>query len=300
MIQSILNGEYLAKDANGEPLKIKKDAFQELLDNRIQVRGQDNSDGVKHISDEIDEDGGTQNCNPITLLEDFFKKGNHRLLDGSTTMVGTMSSKHGLYLKYNLVPYDVHSKLNEYNLREIGFILNPKQKNKKWESNDDDLKDHIMQGYQLYNIPIKSKENREFLEETGCNGTRITYIFNKCEKLKTLGTYAAKGTPWIIYKLPQNKIKLKERADAIRSNVLNTKVFEFSSEKYRWEDVAMHLVDNNKSKKKMTNISVIIHYPHPDSEKVWIRRLANVQNYMDGLTSQFGVKFLGFEYMPKY
>jgi len=300
LVENILSGKYLAKDEFGNPLQLGKDKFKSLLESRIQVRGVELVDSVNHIADEIDEVGDTQNCNPITLLENRISQGVHQLLDGSTTMMGTTKSKHGLYLRYNLIPYDIHSKFSEYDLRGIGFQLNPKQKQKKWESDDDDLTNHIMRGFELNKIPINSKENRDFLKRVGCNGRKISYIFKKCERLKTLGTYQSVGTPWISYKLPQHISKLEQRIKEIEKNVASTKVFCFSSEKYRWEDIVIFLLNNNKAKNKIKNISVIIHHPFPDSEVKWNINLIKIQSYMDGLISQFQLNFLGFEYMPKY
>jgi hypothetical protein len=162
LVDDINDKKYLVKDA-----KIKKDSFQELLQTRIQVRVEDNKEAVKHISNEIDDAGGTKNCDSITLLENKLGDGKHQLLDGSTTMMGTLASKHGMYLTYNLIPEEVHKKFNDTSLREVALLLNPKQKKKKWESNDSDLVEHIMFKYQQKNEPIKSKENRKFLQEDG-------------------------------------------------------------------------------------------------------------------------------------
>jgi hypothetical protein len=295
LVDDINDKKYLVKDA-----KIKKDAFQELLQTRIQVRVEDNKEAVKHISNEIDDAGGTKNCDSITLLENKLGDGKHQLLDGSTTMMGTLASKHGMYLTYNLIPEEVHKKFNDTSLREVALLLNPKQKKKKWESNDTDLVEHIMFKYQQKNEPIKSKENRKFLENIGCNGQKVTQIFDKCKQLVELNSYIAKGTPWIRYALPQNKSKIETRVKEIENTIVNTKVFAFSSEKYRWEDVVMYLVDNNKLKNKLKNISVIVHFPKPKSEKKWNKELLKVEGYMESVCKQFEVNFLGFEYMQKY
>jgi hypothetical protein len=298
---NIKDGEYLAKDDSGNPLKIKKDLFQTLLESRIQVRVQDNPEAVKHIANEIDNNPeGTLNCDAITLLENRLGNGLHQLLDGSTTMMGTLKSNHGLYLTYNLIPESVHSKFTERDLRRVGLLLNPKQKNKKWESDDKDLEEDIIMLYQTKGTPVRSKENREFLVNMECNGQKISEIFAKCEETIRQGAYTAKGTPWILYKLPQHKTKIQKRIKEIHNTIKSTKVFAFSSEKYRWEDVTKHLVDNSKSKNKIINISVIIHHPKTTSEKKWNKQLNSNQYYMDGSCNQFGVKFLGFEYMPKY
>lgn len=295
LVDDINDKKYLVKDA-----KIKKDAFQELLQTRIQVRVEDNKEAVKHISNEIDDAGGTKNCDSITLLENKLGDGKHQLLDGSTTMMGTLASKHGMYLTYNLIPEEVHKKFNDTSLREVALLLNPKQKKKKWESNDTDLVEHIMFKYQQKNEPIKSKENRKFLENIGCNGQKVTQIFDKCKQLVELNSYIAKGTPWIRYALPQNKSKIETRVKEIENTIVNTKVFAFSSEKYRWEDILMYLIDNNKLKNKLKNISVIVHFPKPKSEKKWNKELLKVEGYMESLCKQFEVNFLGFEYMQKY
>jgi hypothetical protein len=300
IVDNINLQKYLQKDTNGELLKIKKDLFEELLQTRIQVRSEDNKEAVKHISDEIDDVGGTENCDSITLLENRLGNGKHQLLDGSTTMMGTLASKHGMYLTYNLIPEDTHKKLDDISLREIGLLLNPIQKKKKWDSKDEDFIDHIMYKYQHKNEPIKSKENLKMLKKAGCNGSRISTIFDKCKQLVELNSYIAKGTPWIRYALPQNKSKIETRVKEIENTIVNTKVFAFSSEKYRWEDVTMYLIDNNKLKNKLKNISVIVHFPKPKSEKKWNKELLKVEGYMEDLCKQFEVNFLGFEYMQKY
>jgi hypothetical protein len=190
-----------------------------------------------------------------------------------------------MYLIYNLIPEEVHKKFNDTSLREVALLLNPKQKKKKWESNDTDLVEHIMFKYQQKNEPIKSKENRKFLENIGCNGQKVTQIFDKCKQLVELNSYIAKGTPWIRYALPQNKSKIETRVKEIENTIVNTKVFAFSSEKYRWEDIVMYLIDNNKLKNKLKNISVIVHFPKPKSEKkkpfpYWLIVVAVVGGYL--------------------
>ena len=56
-----------------------------------------------------------------------------------------------------------------------------------------------------------------------------------------------------IWNLLKHIHKIEIKVNEIEKNVPNTKVFNFSSEKYRWEDIVMYLADNDKSKKKKIN-----------------------------------------------
>jgi len=296
IVDNITAGVYYVEDD-----KINEEQLEELVsdDSRYQVRTEEDEKRETEIATEIDDIGDTRNCDPITLLENRNGDGKHSLIDGNTTAQGILKSKHGLYAEYNLIPYNIHKNLTNGDLDQLGLLLNPRNKKRKWESTTTDWATSIARASIEENRPIRCQENRDNLKKSNFNSSQISSIFNQAEDLAKMGNLAKGGTPWIKYKLAKNKPLLDKKESEILTKYPNTMIYTFSSEKFRWEDVMFGLIDNDKLKIKeqKKEIRVIIHYPKPSSEAKWNKGLSKVDDYMRAISEKFGVTFKGFTYM---
>lgn len=296
IVDNVVNGVYYVEDD-----VLDKDQLKELLsdDSRFQVRVEEDPSREREISIDIDDIGDTRNCDPITLLENRNGEGKHSMIDGNTTSQGIVKSKHGLYSEYNLIPYDVHKNLTNGDLEQLGLLLNPNSKKKKWASTSKDWANSIARASIKENRPIRSEENRENLKKSNFNSSQISSIFSEAEDLAKMGNLAKSGKPWIKYKLSKNKPLLTETKNELLKKYPNTIIHTFSSEKFRWEDILFCLVDNDKLKIKeqKKEIRVIIHYPKPSSEEKWNKKLSEVDGYMRDICQKYGIAFKGFTYM---
>lgn len=281
--------------------KLNKSDLKELLDDdkRYQVRTEEDESKETEIANDIDDTGDTRDCDPVTLLENRNGDGEHSLIDGNTTGQGILKSKHGVYSDYNLIPFDIHKDLTDGDLDQIGLLLNPKEKKKKWASTPTDWATAIARASIDENRPIRSEENRENLKKANFNSKQISAIFKEAEDLAKMGNLAKGGTPWIQYKLAKNKLLIEETEQKILRKYPKTMIYTFSSEKFRWEDIMFGLINNDKLKIKeqKKEIRVIIHYPKPSSEAKWNKGVSNVDGYIRAISEKFGIIFKGFTYM---
>lgn len=296
IVDNVNAGVYYVEDD-----KINKEQLGELVSDeyRYQVRTEEHKKTETEIATEIDDIGDTRNCNPITLLENRNGEGKHALIDGNTTAQGILKSKHGLYSQYNLIPHNIHKTLTNGDLDQIGLLLNPRNKKRKWESTTIDWATSIARASIEENRPIRSQENRDNLKKSNFNSSQISSILKKAEDLAKMGNLAKGGTPWIKYKLAKNKPLLEQKKQEILTKYPNTMIRTFSSEKFRWEDIIFGLINNDKLKLKeqKKEIRVIIHYPKPSSEAKWNKGLSKVDGYMRDISEKFGIIFKGFTYM---
>lgn len=281
--------------------KLNQSQLEELLsdDSRYQVRTEEDVRRETEIAIEIDDVGDTRNCDPITLLENRNGEGKHALIDGNTTAQGILKSNHGLYSEYHLIPYNIHKSLTNGDLDQLGLLLNPRNRKRKWESTIIDWATSIARASVEENRPIRSEENRENLKKANFNSKQITSIFNQAEDLAKMGNLAKGGTPWIKYRLAKNKSLLVEKEQEILAKYTNTMIYTFSSEKFRWEDIMFGLINNDtlKIKEQKKEIRVIVHYPKPSSEAKWNKGLSTVDGYIRAISEKFGITFKGFTYM---
>ena len=183
IVDNVNAGVYYVEDD-----KINKEQLGELVSDeyRYQVRTEEYEKRETEIATEIDDIGDTRNCNPITLLENRNGEGKHALIDGNTTAQGILKSKHGLYSQYNLIPHNIHKTLTNGDLDQIGLLLNPRNKKRKWESTTIDWATSIARASIEENRPIRSQENRDNLKKSNFNSSQISSILKKAEDLANM------------------------------------------------------------------------------------------------------------------
>ena len=294
LVDDINSGVYLIEDDT-----LDKSELKILLedDKRHQVRTEEDRKREIEIATDIDDVGDTRNCDPVTLLENI--NGEDQLIDGNTTGQAIVKSKHGTKSEYNLIPYDIGKNLSDGDKDQIGLLLNPKPKKKKWESTPKDWSTSIARAAIDEGRKIRSEENRSSLKKARFNSSQISSIFKDADDLKAMGNLRAAGTPWIQYKLEKNKPLLEVAKSKISKSIPKCLIFSFSAEKYRWEDLMFSFIDNSelKERKRKVTAKIIIHYPKPSSESTWNKKLLVVDEYTRKLCKKFGLSFSGFKYM---
>lgn len=305
LIKTIVDGcskkEYLAKDADGNPKTLSKTEISELLSgDPIQVRG-NNSDPsmTKLIQILIDDKGDTSKTDPLILIED--KEGNYRLLNGNTTGHATLNSKHGKYLQYQVIPYELIKNCTENDLRGIGLALNPKMEKPTSPSTTFDASIYILEEYRKNKRPVRDKSNVDYLENhLKFNSSARNKVFAEVEAKIKKG-HVNIITPIIRYSAPQNKHIVHQQKDYLESKIQDCKVFSYASSIIRYNDIVTFLMNNDKikGKNKKTSVKLIIHHPSYTDEKKWLKSVGDLNTQrMESLCSKYGLSFLGFHMMP--
>lgn len=300
IVENCKANKYLVCDANGIPLKLGKSEIAELLKGKpIQVRI-NNSDPKmnKLIQVLIDDKGDTSNTDPLILIEGV--DGHHRLLNGNTTANATLSSKHGKYLEYQVIPYELIKNCSDNDLRAIGLALNPKPLKPSSPSTTDDAAVYILEEYRKNKRPVTDISNVEYLRDMlNFNSSQRSTVFAEVNAQIKSGN-AAVTTPIIRYAAPQNKHLLHEKREYFEKNINDVKVFDFSSSIVRYNDIVSFLMTNDlKKKNKLTQILIVIHHPTYRDRAKWDKKDGSINRQrMESLCSKYGLTFLGFEYMP--
>ena len=270
ILEKIKNRDYLQKTT------LTKNGYDwdTLIKERIQVRGIDNLEGVDFIQRWIDSVGHSNETNPINLIENYYGYGHHRLLDGSTTILGVLASEKGNEIKWNLIPKEDWEGYTESDWEVLGASLNPSQRKKKWSTSYDDWADIFARGFVNENRPINSKENRDRLIACNISPKAVAIILNKAKTLVKNGAVNKTNSTWKSYKDTIGQKELQNKIDSL-SELYNNKIKIFSvpSGKIRWEDVWTWMMENKrKSKKKqIRKVMMLIRHPKPEHYKAWMK-----------------------------
>lgn len=270
ILEKIQNGDYLQKTT------LTKNGYDwdTLIKERIQVRGIDNLEGVDFIQRWIDSVGHSNETNPINLIENYYGEGHHRLLDGSTTILGVLASEKGNEIKWNLIPKEDWEGYTESDWEVLGASLNPSQRKKKWSTSYDDWADIFARAFVNENRPINSKENRDRLTACNISPKTVSIILNKAKTLVKTGAVNKTNSTWKSYKDTIGQKELQSKIDSL-SELYNNKIKIFSvpSGKIRWEDVWTWMMENKrKSKKKqIRKVMMLIRHPKPEHYKKWMK-----------------------------
>ena len=270
LLNDISNGDYLQKDT----LHRDNVDWEKLIQERMQCRLTDNIAGIEHVQEWLDSDGNSNNTKPITLLKDFYGDGHHRLLDGSTTILGMLGSEKGKELKYNLVPKEKYDGFTESDFEMSGASMNPNEKNKKWATSYDDWASILARAFITENRPINSAENRDRLTSLNYSSKAVAKIFTKARTLVTTGAVSKTNTTWKSYKDPIGKKELTDRIAAIEEIYDGKiKIFSFPSAKVRWEDCWAWMTENKRKPKKhqIRRTMMLIRHTTPEHYKTWMK-----------------------------
>jgi hypothetical protein len=296
---SIKDGKWLQKDILG------KSQIQELLNGGLQGRvNSSDPKFTKRIETLIDDKGDTSHTNPLVLVEG--KDGNRRLIDGNTTGQATIDSKHGMNVKYQVIPYNLVKTFTSNDFRGLALALNPVDKIPKSPSNVPDAVTYVMEGFRHFKRPIRDVSNIEYLRDNlNFDSKKRESVFKEVEAQIKSGN-SANTTPIIRYAQTAHKWKLTKRAEEIETKLPNLKVFKYASNMIRYGDICKEFMINdnrgrNSKTPKFSNVMLLIHFSSYAAEADWISRRSQIDlDIMKSVCSKYGLSFSGFEYMPKY
>ena len=96
--------------------------------NIVQVRYEHDDEHQRDIRDKInDENGNTDDCNPILLYEERASDGTELGGDGNHTFWGADASR-AIDVPVARVPYEVHKEFSDIELETVGHLLNRRPK----------------------------------------------------------------------------------------------------------------------------------------------------------------------------
>ena len=281
----------------GEFTKNKKekieDLYNELIPKRLQNRTSEDASFVRDIRDDIKFEESTDYCEPIRVKVNI--DGSRKMFDGNTTIMAAYTARKKVKdgsIRVDEIPYEIAKLYTDDEFNELGVLLNKKPKVRKRHASKEDVASVIWKRFMNNQTPIKDKKNKEYIVKAGHRTTDIYKIVNSWfQKGGQIGTY-------INYQLEHYKKKLEKVVTKATNS--ETKVFSFSSAKFRDEDVNKWLGENtNYGKKKPTKNKLLIVMYHPNSvaETKWDDAMAQKKKEIKYLARLTGVDFIGFKYM---
>ena len=281
----------------GEFTKNKKEKienlYDELIPKRLQNRTSEDDKFVRDIRDDIRFEESTDYCEPIRVKVN--KDGTRTMFDGNTTLMGAYGARKKVKdgsIKVDELPYDVAKLFIDDEFNELGVLLNKKPKVRKRPASKEDVASVIWKRFMTNHTPIKDKKNREYIDKTGHRTTDVYAIVNSWfQKGGQVGTY-------INYQLEHNKKILQDVVKKASNTV--TKVFSFSSAKFRDEDINKWLGENTNygnKKPEKKKLLIVIYHPNSVAETKWDNEMAQKKKEIRYLARLTGVDFIGFKYM---
>ncbi len=260
LYDSILNGDlsYCIQDVLITTLMSYK---------RIQVRLEDDIKHVKNITDKVNDNWGDENyikenylCH---VLEDYDGVGNHRVINGNHTRKGISKSKMGKTAEVPtmIIPKSIWEKFDQTDLEGLGLMLNPRQKNFRKPTEDNDLKKQLLSRYFIKEIPIDSVVNKAWLKNRFyMTSPQITGLIKTTKKEMLKQETLIMGKVWIDWSSDDWSQQLEAKLDEHRDK--NTFTMAMTSGKFDWNKIIARVLLNYPKKK---NFILYIHHPSPDN-----------------------------------
>jgi len=234
---------------------------------RIQVRFEDDSKHIKYITDKVNDNWGDSNYikeNYICYaLKDYDGVGKHRLIGGNHTRKGISKSKVGKTAEVPtmIIPKSIWKKLDETDIVGLGLSLNPRDKNFRKPTGDDDLIKYILRRYFEKGIPVDSESNKKWLKDFfHMTSNQIAGLIKKTKKEMYKKTNTLMGKVWIDWNSDDYAVRrksiLEEHIDE------NTFTMAMSSGKFDWNKIIASVLQNYPNKK---NFILYIYHPARDS-----------------------------------
>jgi hypothetical protein len=231
----------------------------------LQVRFEDDSDLQKVIRDKIDDAyGNTDGCNPILVWESRGLNGEDLRGDGNHTVWGALQSKHAVDIPVMRIPYEVHCKLTDEDLRFIGNLRN---KRKEIIKKSMTVKDAIKYITDLASkkVPVYAQSNVEALSKLGFTNRQIKNILNKSDHIvKTEKEQLSSGRLFINWsaspykRIMEKRVELHDRHDLGQCSVYSSS-----------GALAVDRIMSHMYKTRTRKCIVIIHHPSVAHAKVW-------------------------------
>ena len=265
LADKILNGEF----------PITKESVDDVYNlPRLQVRYQEDRDHKNEIQQRIEDYGGnTDKCSPILIYEN--RNGKDIVGDGNHTLNAAKDSKHCSEINVMRIPFEVHSKYTDQELKGVGNILNKRPDIIKKATSHDDAVKYIIGTYSK-GAPYDSNGNKEYLDTCGFTRKQVSNIFKKVKSEIDKNNLALANKLWIDYKSKTHKATLDAVVDGFRD--LNTISLVYSSAMFKWDNIFnsifAHTEYNEKTKSHKplkTNVVITVYHPNPVSEESWKR-----------------------------
>jgi len=249
--------------------------------NIVQVRYEHDDEHQRDIRDKInDENGNTNDCNPILLYEERASDGTELGGDGNHTFWGADASR-AIDVPVARVPYEVHKEFSDIELETVGHLLNRRPKVFKKKETDKDAMKYLDSIYQS-GQPLTSETTREGLKDLGLSARKVTSLITKYQedlkkKLKGLA-----GQNFINYKAEPAKSELVAKVEAERDK--DTMAVSISSRSFKADELWDVIVPNIKIDKngKLLNdketgrpmlkkkiLKVLLYHPTGAAEEEW-------------------------------
>jgi len=240
---------------------------------RLQVRFQEDSDHVNHISQLIDDAGGnTDKCDPILIYEKR-QAGKDIIGNGNHTAEGANKSKHGNYISTSRVPVNVHRDFTNEELIAVSNLLNKRDDIVKKPANTDDMVKFVIGQYNN-GVPVGDQSNKDFLIEMKFTRFQITKILKACNKQIELNNLKRANEVWIDYSTGSGKKTLQNKVESHRDK--DTMCLALSSAMFKWDNIFNHIFDNTieNSKTKAreqvkSKLVILVHHNGPLAEDRW-------------------------------
>ena len=234
---------------------------------RIQVRLEDDTKHVKNITDKVNDNWGDENyikdnylCH---VLEDYDGVVQHRVINGNHTRKGISKSKVGKTAEVPtmIIPKSIWEKFDQTDLEGLGLMLNPRHKNFRKPTEDNDLKKQLLSRYFNKKIPVDSHINKTWLKDRFyMTSNQVTGLIKTTKKDMLKQENNLMGKVWIDWSSDDWSQQLEARLEEHRDK--NTFTMAMTSGKFDWNKIIARVLQNYPKKK---NFILYIHHPSPDN-----------------------------------
>jgi len=298
---------------NGDFDKFIKDVFiKELMTyERIQVRLMDDDKHRKIITDKINDNYGDsdyiKNTFLVHALEDYDGPGKHKIINGTHTRNGISKSKYGnsAYVRTMFIPKEIWSRYSEEDILHLGLTLNPRSKNDRKQTDDDDLIKSFFEPRFKKGIQIDSATNKEILrsEPFWYTSQQVTGLIKRAKSISSKQSW--NGKIWISWRdsvwLPKLNQIVEEHRDS------NTFTMAMSGGNFNWNDIMASVEQNcglhKKKSERKGNFILYVHFPPPnniDYKKQWFDKVLPAHKAeMDLIFGVLGIDYT-IEYLPTF
>lgn len=250
------------------PLTIEK-VSDHIAMEALQVRFQHDPELQKTIKERIqDNNGSTENCNPILVWEGRGSEGKPIRGDGNHTLHGANAAKsHTIRVKR--VSFEDSSEFTFEELRTIGNLMNKIPDNVKKSVNQADGIKWVLDMCET-GVPYGAPENIIALKAMGFTGSKskgkIKTIMDKVKEIQDTKKGKSAGYNFIKYDTESHKHILKNTVDQYQGEKGICSIV-MTSGKTSIERILEALDAGDITGN--TTCKVVVHHPTPESEEQW-------------------------------